>query len=174
GKLDNYTAEKAPGPRARREPGAQCERPVEPALGRLQVPSSRFQVGLPLEKGSGHDPVRTTWNVKLGTWNPLLLIVAPGQTEQRPSLAGAAAELLVLVLVFVLVPLQRRLRRGHVWDLYVLRHVRVVQVLARQPNFAILGVNAQDLHLDLVADLNHVLRRLDLPVRQFGDVQQPL
>ena len=35
------------------------------------------------------------------------------------------------------------------------------------------GVDAQDLDLDLVADLDHVLRALDLVVGQLGDVQQP-
>ena len=44
--------------------------------------------------------------------------------------------------------------------------------LARQADLALVGVDAQDLDLDLVADLDHVFGVLDLVVGQLGDVQQ--
>ena len=47
-----------------------------------------------------------------------------------------------------------------------------VGLLARQADLALAGVDAQDLHLDLVADLDDFLGALDLVVGQLGDVQQ--
>ena len=44
--------------------------------------------------------------------------------------------------------------------------------LRREADLALVGVDAQDLHLDLVADLDDVLGVLDLVVGQLGDVQQ--
>ena len=47
------------------------------------------------------------------------------------------------------------------------------EALAAQADLAIGRVDAEDLDLDLVADLDHFLRALDLVVGQLGDVQQP-
>ena len=43
-----------------------------------------------------------------------------------------------------------------------------------QTDLPIGRVHAQDLHLDIVADVDYVLRVLDLVVGQLGDVEQTL
>ena len=56
---------------------------------------------------------------------------------------------------------------------FVLLVLGPAQTLAAQADLAVVGVDAQDLDLDLVADLDDVLGALDLVVGQLGDVQQP-
>src|ERR1043166_977558 len=48
-----------------------------------------------------------------------------------------------------------------------------VHPLAAQADLALLRIDAQDLHLDLVADLDDVFGALDLAVGQLGDMQEP-
>src|SRR5438094_717266 len=47
-----------------------------------------------------------------------------------------------------------------------------VEVFATQPDLALFRLNAQDLDLDLVADLDHLFRALDLVVGQLRDMEQ--
>src|SRR5262249_27529039 len=52
--------------------------------------------------------------------------------------------------------------------------VEVAGLLAGEADLPLAAVDAEDLHLDLVAHLDHVLRALDLVVGQLGDVEQAL
>src|SRR5262245_7746947 len=85
--------------------------------------------------------------------DPRLLRLFGHVDELARSAAGAAAQL-------ALTRLGRRRRRGRrrLLDFLPLG----VEALATQTDLALARIHAQDLHLDVVADLDDVLRRLDL------------
>src|SRR6266545_2981389 len=80
--------------------------------------------------------------------------------------AGAAAK-------FALARLGRRCRWGFRSNFFFCRRT-AMQALATQADLAIRRIDAQDLDLDRVADLDDFLRGFNLVIGEFGDVQEAL
>src|SRR5262245_332701 len=92
-----------------------------------------------------------------------------GWLNQRAAAAEAALEFLRL-LGFLL--LRRRASRCFTRRLGLVLLLAPGNSFSREPDFPLFGINAEDLDLNLVTDLDHIFGILDLVVGQFGDVQQ--
>src|SRR5262249_29973431 len=102
---------------------------------------------------------------------PAFLAPALGHGEQLPAAAAGAAP----QLAFAFTRLRRGRRRGRGRLRRLLGLLRAgLHPLAAQTDLAVGRIDAQDAHLDLVANLDHLFRALDLVVGQFRDMQQAL
>src|SRR5690606_23884750 len=99
----------------------------------------------------------------------LALLVVPGQ-----PLAGLGFETLAVLVVAVLVVLGRHAVQRRVEVLFVDADGALVGLLERQADPAPVEVDVDDLHEDLVADLDDLLGDLHVPLGQLGDVHQAL
>ena len=98
----------------------------------------------------------------------------PAHAEEGAAAAEAALELLGLWLL-VLLAAARAGGRGFGWlFLAFLVGLGPLGLLAREADLALAAVDAEDLDLDLVADLDDFLGAVDLVVGQLGDVEQAL
>src|SRR5690606_8895026 len=123
------------------------------SAGRLHLPGVRFPPGTRL----GVLPL------------PLLaFLLVPGQ-----PLAGLRVEALRVLVVAVLVVLGGHAVEGGVEVLLALDEA-LVRLLERQRDPPALQVDVDDLDHDLGANLHHLLRDLDVPLGELGDVHQAL
>src|SRR5262245_41705983 len=91
-----------------------------------------------------------------------------GWLDQRAAAAEATFELLGL---FGFLFLRRRASGCFAGRLGLVLLFAPGDSFSRQTNFPLFGIDAEDLHLDLVANLDHILGILDLVVGKLGDVQ---
>src|SRR5262249_34974121 len=132
------------------------------------------------KKGEGGGAIRP--RPQFYSWGPIsnrphdkasLLLAALGQVDEVAAAAAGAAAQLALAARRRGRRRRRAARRRRLGGLLLFLLLGPVQALAAEADLAVVDVHAEDLDLQLVADLDDVLGAIDLVVGQLADVQQP-